>query len=87
MNKNLIRFKTATGKTVVVELFESVEYPPELYIYYEESDQNIAMIRQIESDMDVVDTEHPGMEILVWEDPFDKDFTKRLEVTEGEYEE
>ena len=27
------------------------------------------------------------MEILVWEDPFDKDFTKRLEVTEGEYEE
>ena len=24
------------------------------------------------------------MEILVWEDPFDKDFTKRLEVAEGE---
>ena len=47
MNKNLIRFKTATGKTVVVELFESVGYPPELYIYYEESDQNIAMIPTI----------------------------------------
>ena len=45
MNKNLIRFKTATGKTVVVELFESVEYPPELYVYYEETDQNIVTIR------------------------------------------
>ena len=45
MNKNLIRFKTATGKTVVVELFESVEYQPELYVYYEETDQNIVTIR------------------------------------------
>ena len=82
MNKNLIRFKTATGKTVAVELFESVEYPPELYIYYEESDQNIAMIRQIESDMDVVDTEHPGMEVLLWEDPIDDFSTKSIIIPE-----
>ena len=82
MNKNLIRFKTATGKTVVVELFESVEYPPELYIYYEESDQNIAMIRQIESDMDVVETEHPGMEVLLWEDPTDDFSTKSIIIPE-----
>ena len=40
------------------------------------------MIRQIESDMDVVDTEHPGMEVLLWEDPTDDFSTKSIIIPE-----
>ena len=87
MENKMIRFKTGSGKTVCVELSEIPGYPPELYVYYEETDQNIAIIRQIEALPTIVNRGVPGMEILVWEDPFDNDFTKRLEVAEGEYEE
>lgn len=83
----IIRFKTISGKTVCAELSENPGYPPELYVYYEETDQNIAIIRQIEALPTIVNRGVPGMEILVWEDPHDDDFTKRLEVAEGEYEE
>lgn len=41
----MIRFKTGSGKTVCVELSESPGYPSELYVYYEETDQNIVTIR------------------------------------------
>lgn len=58
-----------------------------MYVYYEETDQNIAIIRQKEFMFTIPDKIHPGIEIFVWEDPFDKDFTKRFEVPEGEYEE
>lgn len=60
-----------------VELSEIPGYPPELYVYYEETDQNIAIIRQIEVLPTIVNRGVPGMEILVWEDPFDNDFTKK----------
>lgn len=87
MENKMIRFKTGSGKTVCVELSEMPGYPPELYVYYEETDQNIAIIRQIEALPKIFNRGVCGMEILVWEDPFDEDFTKRLEVAEGEYEE
>ena len=45
MENKMIRFKTGSGKTVRVELSEMPGYPPELYVYYEETDQNIAIIR------------------------------------------
>ena len=45
MENKMIRFKTGSGKTVCVELSKMPGYPPELYVYYEETDQNIAIIR------------------------------------------
>ena len=45
MENKMIRFKAVSGKTVCVELSETPGYPPELYVYYEETDQNIAIIR------------------------------------------
>lgn len=87
MENKTIRFKTVSGKTVRVDLSETPGYPPELYVYYEETGQDIAIIRQIEALPTIVNRGVPGMEILVWEDPFDEDFTKRLEVAEGEYDE
>lgn len=87
MENKMIRFKTGSGKTVRVDLPETPGYPPELYVYYEETGQDIAIIRQTEALPTIVNRGVRGMEILVWEDPFDEDFTKRLEVAEGEYEE
>ena len=45
MENKMIRFKTGSGKTVCVGLSEMPGYPPELYVYYEETDQNIVTIR------------------------------------------
>ena len=73
MDQTPIKFKTASGKTIVVALSEPLAYPPELYIYYEDSDQDIAMIRQIE--------------ILLWEDPLDDDYTRRIVIPEHNYTE
>ena len=87
MNHGPIKFKTASGKTIAVALSEPVNYPPELYIYYEESDQDIAVIRQIESEPVVPDIKNPGMEILLWEDPLDDDYTRRIVIPERNYTE
>lgn len=87
MNQAPIKFKTASGKTIVVALSEPVNYPPELYICYEESDQDIAVIRQIESEPITPDTKNPGMEILLWEDPLDDDYTRRIVIPEHNYTE
>lgn len=87
MNQTPIRFQTASGKTVVVALSEPVGYPPELYIYYEESNQNIAVIRQKESEPIVPDTKNPGMEILLWENPLDEDYIRKIIIPEYNYTE
>nr|DAP05369.1 MAG TPA: hypothetical protein [Caudoviricetes sp.] len=87
MDQVPIKFKTASGKTIVVALSEPLVYPPELYIHYEESDQDIAMIRQIESDLITPDTKNPGVEILLWEDPLDDDYTRRIVIPEHNYTE
>lgn len=87
MKNKIIRFKTVTGKTVCAELSEIPGYPPEIYIYYEETDQTIAVIRQKEVLPTIVNQGVPGIEMFVWEDPHIDDFTKRLEVAEGDYEE
>lgn len=87
MDQVPIKFKTASGKTIVVALSDPIVYPPELYIYYEDSDQDIAMIRQIESEPITPDTKNPGMEILLWEDPLDDDYTRRIVIPERNYTE
>ena len=87
MDQTPIKFKTASGKTIVVALSEPLVYPPELYIYYEDSDQDIAMVRQIESEPITPDTKNPGVEILLWEDPLDDDYTRRIVIPEHNYTE
>lgn len=87
MDQTPIKFKTASGKTIVVALSEPLAYLPELYIYYEDSDQDIAMIRQIESEPITPDTKNPGVEILLWEDPLDDDYTRRIVIPEHNYTE
>lgn len=87
MDQTPIKFKTASGKTIVVALSEPLVYPPELYIYYEDSDQDIAVIRQIESEPITPDTKNPGVEILLWEDPLDDDYTRRIVIPEYNYTE
>ena len=87
MDQTPIKFKTASGKTIVVALSEPLAYPPELYMYYEDSDQDIAMIRQIESEPITPDTTTPGVEILLWEDPLDDDYTRRIVIPEHNYTE
>ena len=87
MDQTPIKFKTASGKTIVVALSEPLAYPPELYIYYEDSDQDIAMIRQIESEPITPDTKNLGVEILLWEDPLDDDYTRRIVIPEHNYTE
>lgn len=87
MDQTPIKFKTASGKTIVVALSEPLAYPPELYIYYEDSDQDIAMIRQIESEPITPDTKNPGVEILLLEDPLDDDYTRRIVIPEHNYTE
>ena len=87
MDQTPIKFKTVSGKTIVVALSEPLAYPPEIYIYYEDSDQDIAMIRQIESEPITPDTKNPGVEILLWEDPLDDDYTRRIVIPEHNYTE
>ena len=87
MDQTPIKFKAASGKTIVVALSEPLVYPPELYIYYEDSDQDIAVIRQIESEPITPDTKNPGVEILLWEDPLDDDYTRRIVIPEHNYTE
>ena len=87
MDQTPIKFKAASGKTIVVALSEPLAYPPELYIYYEDSDQDIAVIRQIESEPITPDTKNPGVEILLWEDPLDDDYTRRIVIPEHNYTE
>ena len=45
------------------------------------------MIRQVESEPITPDTKNPGMEILLWEDPLDDDYTRRIVIPEHNYTE
>ena len=89
---NKLEIKLANGHKIVAELCDyGHEIPPEIVVCIQDEEgvalQDIVLVRAKEMRSTVVDNINIGVEVLVWTDENNEDYTHKFRINEHNFEE